>query len=195
MGVEVEKKYRLDSGEQREVVRRLRESGAELHGEDFETNTIYGGNGIDTSRVVLRIRQTERKATLTYKERNVVAQHSTPPSLQGVRSQREDETEISDPTALAAILDALGYAPSLVYEKRRATWKLNDVEVVVDELPFGLFLEIEGAEEGIRNAETMLALTETEAVAETYPELTARHGRRNGDTIEARFLACQNRLR
>jgi adenylate cyclase class 2 len=187
MGVEVEKKYRLDSGEQAEVVRCLRESGAELHGEDFETNTIYGGNGIDPSRVVLRIRQTERKATLTYKERDYLAADATAPTLQGVRSQREDETQISDPAALTAILQALGYHPSLIYEKRRATWTLNDVEVVVDELPFGLFLEIEGAEEGIRKAEIALALTETESVAETYPELTARHGRRNGDTIEARF--------
>lgn len=187
MGVEVEKKYRLDLDEQREVVRRLREAGAELRGEDFETNTIYGGNGIDPARVVLRIRQTERKATLTYKERDYVAADSAATTLHGVRSQREDETEVSDSAALAAILGALGYVPSLVYEKRRATWMLNDVEVVVDELPFGLFLEIEGAEDDIRKAERALALTETEAVAETYPELTARHGRRTGDTIEARF--------
>lgn len=181
MGVEVEKKYRLSKREQDDLLRRLRDAGAKLQSEDFETNTIYGGNGIDTERVVLRLRRTARKAILTYKERE--AAHAA----SGIRHQREDETEVSDPEALAAILEALGYMPTLVYEKRRATWVFKDVEVVVDELPFGLFIEIEGTSQSITEAETLLALTSTESVAETYPHLTVRYGQHNGKVIEARF--------
>ncbi len=186
MGIEVEKKYRLSSHERDELLHRLREAGAELEGEDFESNTIYAGNNIDPHRVVLRLRRTARKATLTYKERGE-AKDPTTQNLSGIRHQREDETEVADPDALAAILGALGYAPALVYEKKRATWRLDDVEVVVDELPFGLFLEIEGTERGIIEAENLLALNNVEGVEETYPQLTARYGMRVGEVIEARF--------
>ena len=182
MGVEIEKKYRLSLSERDNVLRRLRGAGAELQREEFETNTIYRGNGIDPARTVLRLRRTERKALLTYKER-----HAETAASQGIRSQREDETEVADADTLAAILSALGYTPALLYEKRRATFHIADVEVVVDELPFGLFLEIEGTEEGIRAAEESLALTNAEGVAETYPELTERYGQRKGEMIEARF--------
>lgn len=187
MGVEVEKKYRISASERENVLRRLREVGAELRGEDFETNTIYRGNGLDLSRVVLRLRRTGRKATLTYKERSVEAKLDSPQHSSGIRSQREDETEVTDPEALAAILNALGYTPALVYEKRRVTWQLGESEVVVDELPFGLFLEIEATEDEIRETEKLLALTEAESVAETYPELAERYGQRTGNMIEARF--------
>ena len=58
--------------------------------------------------------------------------------------------------ALEFILEALGYYPALVYEKRRETWRLGETEIVVDELPFGLFMEIEGAEKSIKELKTGL---------------------------------------
>lgn len=187
MGVETEKKYRVSSEERERLLRRLAEAGATREGEDFETNTIYRGDRLDPARDVLRLRRTNRKATFTYKRRGQIADASDPRAASGIRSQREDETEVSDADALASILDALGYAPAVVYEKRRVTWRLGGVEIVVDELPFGLFVEIEGTEQGIGEAERALGLTDAEGVGETYPELTERHGRRDGGLVAARF--------
>ncbi|HZI19259.1 MAG TPA: class IV adenylate cyclase [Pyrinomonadaceae bacterium] len=180
MGVEIEKKYRMTRGSTEALRRRLGEAGAKERGpEVFEENTIYSGHGLDPHRSVLRLRRAGGRSIFTYKERGA--------SESAVKRHREDETEVSDGAALAAILDALGYRPALVYEKRRSTWHVGGVEVVLDELPFGLFVEIEGEEEAILAAERLLGLEGAEAEHAPYPELTARHGAERGGVIEARF--------
>jgi adenylate cyclase class 2 len=180
MGIEIEKKYRLKEEERGPLIQRLRERGAAYVGEEFEENTLYAGGQLDTSRQVLRLRRTGGgRAILTYKER--FNSEST------IKRHREDETVVENAEALVDILDALGFKPTLVYEKRRSTWRLEGADVVMDELPFGLFLEVEGEEESIVRIEQLLSLAETHAEAASYPELTRLHGERRGDMIESRF--------
>ena len=180
MATEVEKKYRLTREEAERVHRRLEEMSGEVGGgSQFEENIIYTGPALDPRRRVLRLRRRGERAILTFKERE--------PSPSAIKRQREDETEVSDADALAAILEALGYRPTLVYEKWRTTWHLGGVEVVLDELPFGLFLEIEGEESQILEAERLLNLEAAEAEHAPYPELTLRHGTEKGGVVEARF--------
>ena len=76
---------------------------------------------------------------------------------------------------------------SLVYEKRRETWQLGKTEIVIDELPFGLFMEIEGAERNIQDVESKLAIKRLRSEASTYPQLTVKHGIDYGGVIESRF--------
>ena len=180
MGIEIEKKYRLDRELWERLPARLAASGARESGvEEFEENTLYGGQGLDPRRRVLRLRRAGGRAVFTYKERDA--------TRDAVKRQREEETEVSDAAALAAILDALGYRPALVYEKRRTTWQLGGAEVVLDELPFGLFAEIEGEEQEILEAERLLGLGAAEAEHLSYPALTLRHGTERGGVVEARF--------
>ena len=180
MAIEIEKKYRLTREEVEPLRGRLEEAGAEGGGgAEFEENVIYTGPGLDPARRVLRLRRKGKRALFTFKERD--------PSSSAVKRQREEETEVADADALAAILEALGYSPALVYEKRRQTWRLAGTEVVIDELPFGLFVEIEGEEADILNAERLLRLDGAEGVHEPYPALTLRHGTKRGDVVEARF--------
>ncbi|HUQ30673.1 MAG TPA: class IV adenylate cyclase [Pyrinomonadaceae bacterium] len=181
MGIEIEKKYRLTREQCDLLVHRLRESGATPVREEFEENILYAGGQLDLSRQVLRLRRVGNRAVLTYKERFT--------SESSIKRHREDETGVEDGQGLADILDALGYKPTLVYEKRRATWRLKGAEVVVDELPFGLFVEIEGEEDTITEVEQSLALTEEEAEPATYPDLARQHGKKRGDLIEARFIS------
>ena len=179
MGIAIEKKYRLTSELREQLIRRLRESGARLEGEEFEENTLYAGGSLDSSTQALRLRRVGEFATLTYKERFT--------SASAVKRHREDETGIEDAGALVFILDALGYKPALVYEKQRATWRLKDVEIVVDELSFGHFVEIEGEEDAITEVEQILGLADAEPEMETYPALARRYGQQRGDVVEARF--------
>lgn len=181
MGVEIEKKYRLPRERQETLRARLNEvAAAEGQGSEvFEENTIYDGPGLDPRRRVLRLRRAGDRAILTFKERY--------PSDSPIKHQREEETEVADAGALAAILEAIGYRPVLVYEKRRRTWRVAGAEVVLDELPFGLFVEIEGEVEAINEAEKLLDLEGAEAEHAPYPELTARHGTDREGVIEARF--------
>jgi adenylate cyclase class 2 len=180
MPIEIEKKYRLTPERLEPLRQRLKEVGAEGRGSaEFEENVIYTGAGLDPARRVLRLRRKGGRAVFTFKERD--------PSDSPVKRQREEETEVKDAGALAAILEALGYRPVLVYEKRRESWRIAATEVVIDELPFGLFVEIEGDEARIMEVEKLLGLDNAEAEHAPYPELTLRHGTKRGDVFESRF--------
>ncbi len=179
MPIEIEKKFRLTKKQHEEVLQRLPQIGARLCGEEFEENTLYEGDSLDPARSILRLRRTDKAATVTYKEGLGTSS--------SIEHRREEETRVEDPDAMNAILDALGFKPALVYEKRRQTWHLETTEIVVDELPFGLFMEIEGSEGNIVTAELKLGIKGLRTEPETYPQLTREHGKRYVNMIEARF--------
>lgn len=179
MSVEIEKKYRLTSEMTNRIIAELEEIRAEYEGEDFEENTIYGGGMLEGTNSIVRIRKTQDRSLLTFKRRL--------PNHSDVKEQIEFETEVSDAEAASNIVKELGLVPALVYEKRRKTWRIRDVEVVMDELPFGLFMEIEGSIAGIKEVEMLLGIEHLETEHDTYPRLTARLGKHVDGRIEARF--------
>jgi adenylate cyclase, class 2 len=177
--IEVEKKFRLTKRQRDAVLKRLPELGASLEREDFEENTLYKGEALNTGSCVLRLRRIGSSATLTYKKRI--------PSSSAIKQQREEETAVADPEAMEAILEALGFTAALVYEKRRQTWRLGKTEIVIDVLPFGLFMEIEGRVNEIKAVERKLGLKSLRAEHATYPQLTEKYGKLYDGLIEARF--------
>ena len=179
MAIEIEKKYRLTPEQRSALIRQLRDIGAQDEGEELEENTLYEGGPIDFNRNVLRLRRVGDAAVLTYKERLSVDSHA--------KHQREEETEVVDAEAMRLILEAIGFIARLVYEKRRQTWLVGETEIVVDELPFGLFMEIEGTEEDILAVERELGIENLQMESSTYPQLTRKLGKRIGEMIEARF--------
>ncbi|HLA10420.1 MAG TPA: class IV adenylate cyclase [Pyrinomonadaceae bacterium] len=179
MPIEIEKKFRLSAAQRKFVRQRLKHIGARHERDDVEENTLYTGNSLVLGRSILRLRRVNRTAILTFKERL--------PSDSDIKHQLEDETEVKDPEAMEAILGALGFTASLVYEKRREGWKLGKAKVVIDELPFGLFMEIEADEPKVREIERKLAVKGLRVEGKTYPQLTMKHGKRVGEVMEARF--------
>lgn len=179
MPIEVEKKYRLNEAQKSVVQRRLAEIGAEHSGEEFEENTLFGSRSLDLGNSVLRLRRAGTRTVLTHKRRL--------PGESAIKYQQENETVVEDGDAMLAILSGLGFFPTLTYEKFRDTWRVDDVEVVIDRLPFGLFMEIEGSEEAIASTEQKLEITELEAEHSTYPALARQHGKVTGEVIESRF--------
>lgn len=129
---------------------------------------------------MLRLRKSDLRTTLTYKERVE--------SESGFKHQIEFETEVSDVEAAEGIIERLGYTLAIVYEKHRKAWHFGDVEVVLDELPFGYYMEIEGEKEAIIEAERLLQAEDLETEARGYPRLTTRFGKlkKNGVYV-ARF--------
>lgn len=177
--IEVEKKFRLTKRQRDAMLKRLPAVGANFEREEFEENTLYSGDMLEVGSSILRLRRVEGKATLTYKKRL--------PGTSPIKQQREEETTVADPEAMEAILVALGFVPALVYEKRRQTWRLGKTEIVIDVLPFGLFMEIEGRVSDIRAVERKLGLKGLRAEHATYPQLTAKHGKVYDGLIESRF--------
>lgn len=64
---------------------------------------------------------------------------------------------------------------------------MDDVEVVMDELPFGLYMEIEGTVEAIESAESNLGLKELEREPRGYPRLTIKYGKTMDGVAVAKF--------
>ncbi|MER3632949.1 MAG: class IV adenylate cyclase [Blastocatellia bacterium] len=141
MPVETERKYRLNQTEAARIAAKLFEVNADFVGETEEENIIFAGRPLSGKRAVVRIRRMPNVAILTYKR--------AIDGDQDFKQHIEIETGIEDADATEQILKELGLKRALVYEKRRKCWRLKDVEVVIDRLPFGEFLEIEGAVAGI----------------------------------------------
>ena len=179
MPIEIEKKYRLSKRQWTLLMKRLVQIGARHLRDDVEENILYSGDSLDVTKSVLRLRRVDQHAILTYKERFS--------GTSSIKYQLEEETEVKDAERMDAILNALGFAPALVYEKRRQRWNLGKAEIVLDELPFGLVMEIEAAEDEIRAIEMKLEIKGLRAVNATYPELVMKHGKRRGEMIESGF--------
>ena len=179
MAIEVEKKYRLTAEQLRLLADTLPRVGATRVGKEFEENTIYRHEAIDHRTSVLRVRRVGERTILTFKQQL--------PTSTSAKYRREEETEVANYEALTAVLQVLGCVPRLVYEKRRETWRLCDAEVMIDELPFGLFMEIEGSEEAIREVEQSISIDGLVVENATYPQLTVKHGKQHGEMMEARF--------
>ena len=179
MSVEIEKKYRLTPDQAQYVEDELSAVAASFVGEDFEENTIYGGGILDEQLAILRIRRTGSKNTMTYKRRVQ--------NISDAKHQIEHESEVSDPESVAAMFSELKFSPRIIYEKRRKTWTFKNTEIVIDELPFGLYMEIEGSITGIKEVEMILGIEDLEVENETYPRLTARLGIKKNGIVEARF--------
>ncbi len=126
------------------VARQLEAVGAVLTAPRvLETNVRYdnAAGGFNESGTVLRLRQDSR-ARLTYKDGERVAGEFG-------STRFEAEVEVSDFETMEIILSCLGYYPAWRYEKFRTTYELDDCEIVLDELPFGDFIEIEGEDAAI----------------------------------------------
>src|SRR5689334_8199769 len=73
-----------------------------------------------------------------------------------------------------AILEKLGYHTAMVYEKYRTTYELDGVEIVLDEMPYGNFVEIEGERAAIEWLIERLELQKAPRIPASYTALFAR---------------------
>lgn len=115
---------------------------------------------------VLRLRY-DTIARLTYKG---------PASDQdGIRLRKEIEFEVSDFSAARSFLEALDYRVAMIYEKYRQAYTIHEVEISLDELPYGTFVELEGPNTGrIREVNSLLKLDWDKRIDESYAALFER---------------------
>jgi adenylate cyclase class 2 len=112
---------------------------------------------------VLRLRR-DTEARLTYK--------GPGQNDRGILDRQEIEFVADDFEKARHFLEALGYRQSVVYEKYRTTYEMENVAVMLDELPYGKFVEIEGeTTEQIQAAAQKLHLDESAAIHDSYTGL------------------------
>ena len=151
-----------------------------------ELNTLYDlpGGVLRSGGEVLRLRHYGEKWVLTHKARGEGdGRH---------KSRRELETEIGDGAQLDAILRALGFAPSFVYEKFRSEWADATGHGVLDETPIGDFGEIEGPPAWIDRTAAQLGIATTEYITDSYAALfSAWRAATRSAAAEMTFAAVQ----
>ena len=152
---------------------RLDELGARLIQERvFETNIRFDlpGSPLRAEGRVLRLRR-DTDVRLTYK--------SASKNQDGVLSREEIEFTVQDFEIARRFLEAIGYQKLVYYEKYRTTYALTEALIMLDELPYGNFVEIEGETvESIRTIASQLGLHWDHAIAASYNALFDR-ARRN----------------
>ena len=165
---EVELKFRLREATAHARLRvALAALGARPHPPQHEENRIYAdaAGTLSAEGKVLRLRIVDRgpAAVLTYKG---------PARYEGAVKQREEiEVDVADAERAHALLGALGYSVAVTYEKERERWRLGEVEVALDTLPFGHFCVVEGPAEAIGALARRLGLDERDAEPLGYPAL------------------------
>lgn len=130
----------------------------------YERNVRYDSadGALTAAGIVLRLRR-DHATRLTYKSDASVER--------GIVSRFEAEVEVYDFDAMDAILKRLGYEVALVYEKYRTAYTLEGVQIVLDELPFGNFTEIEGEAEMIELVIDELGLGGAQRMAGSYVDI------------------------
>ncbi|NWG18335.1 MAG: class IV adenylate cyclase [Chloroflexi bacterium] len=133
----------------------------------FERNVRYDNaeRSLTPAGIVLRLRQ-DTRARLTYKAEGG--------ETSGIVSRFEAEVEVSDFAAMETILGKLGYTPYMVYEKYRTTYELDGAEIVLDEMPYGNFVEIEGDAATIEKMVSRLYLQNAPRQSASYAALFER---------------------
>jgi adenylate cyclase, class 2 len=117
-------------------------------------------------RCVLRIRGENGKSRITFKG-------PVQPSAMKVRD--ELETVVGDGGLLLRVFEELGFHVWFRYEKYRQEFSHEDVIVAIDETPVGVFVEIEGSEQGIAAMARALGRRPADYVVDSYRTLYLKH--------------------
>jgi adenylate cyclase class 2 len=161
--LEIEVKFHISS------VSALRDavinSGALHHGKVFEENIRFENQDqtLQGQGILLRLRR-DGGNVLTLKTKT----ENPDPSF---KIHHEFEVLVSDLDTMQTILEKLGFYPAQVYEKWRETFCLGSAEILIDRLPYGDFLEIEGDRDQILRITQMLGLDWNRRITMNYLDM------------------------
>jgi len=153
MSNKLEQEVKFYLNDLKALEQKLMAMGADLkQPRTFEINLRFDtpDQRLSASFQVLRLRQ-DTRARLTHKSGGYTNRE--------VSAREELEVEVSDLDTTRKILESLGFEVVVMYEKFRTAYEIKDVEVSLDEMPFGTFCEIEGPDtKSIRHCAESLGL-------------------------------------
>lgn len=132
-------------------------------------------------RCVLRVRVENGKSRLTFKG---------PVQPAAMKVREEQETLVGDGEVLLRIFSELGLHIWFRYEKYREEFSHEDVIVAIDETPVGVFVEIEGSENGIAAMAASLGRSTGDYVVDSYRGLFLQHREEFGLTGPDMLFEC-----
>lgn len=160
---EIEVKFQISN--KKDIVQKLVHLGANFESKKKQIDILYNSKYFDFGKLDqalrLRVEKSDRKSA-------VLAFKGTPKiTRNGHKVRDEYETKVNPKTA-RMILTSIGFEEVAVIEKTRLYYKLGNLEVAIDELKFGTFIEIEGAPKDIESLRQKLGLKNTKPVKRGY---------------------------
>lgn len=151
----------------------LKAAGADFQGRYLERNAVfdYPERSLKARGALLRLRLGQT-CLLTFKQPGEAGDPD-------FKVMDEREILVGDFEAALAILEGIGLRPAFWYEKIRERWRFGRVEVDMDQLPFGRFVELEGPADDIGEAARRLGLSELTSTTASYHGLNREYRREN----------------
>lgn len=165
-GVETEVKFYIKNLPAIEA--RLQQlGGSVLRPRSYEVNLRFDtpDKKLQQAAQVLRLRR-DSKGWVTYK--------GPGQEQDGVISRQEIEIEVDAFETTRQLLEVLGFEVVFIYEKYRTVYTFGGCQVMLDELPYGCFVEIEGEPTGIRPVARKLLLNWQASIPASYHALFER---------------------
>lgn len=167
---EIEIKFPVADPEQARAA--LMDMGAQPISRRSENNLRMDGTDrrLRDNGVMLRVRQTDTDGALAHIL--TIKMDTESDTSHGMRVRREIEFKIDDQLeTILTVLEILGYVPYWRYEKRREIYRLDALEIVLDEMPYGWFLEMEGEAADIEACMQKMHLTREQGIMLSYSEI------------------------
>ncbi|MCR4667621.1 MAG: class IV adenylate cyclase [Desulfovibrio sp.] len=191
MALEIERKYL--GLEQKAFEDVLEKAGYAYSGVFFERNLVFETSppSLRNQGILLRLRSNFSANGLEH----ILTLKTKVPGKKGLKIREEIESRVSDEKAMRTILRGLGFTPHAAYEKVRAVWHAAGAEIVLDRLPFGFFVEIEGEEDAISGVEKACGLCAAQTSTASYHELHRTYQKSRGlpETLSFVFSDAERR--
>ncbi|MBR9677900.1 MAG: class IV adenylate cyclase [Nanoarchaeota archaeon] len=169
-----EKEIKIKILDYEDIINRLSKIGAKHVGNAFQRTIRFDNSelGLEKKGLFLRLRTGfEDTITMKIKVKN-----------ENVFEREEIELRVNSIEKMREILNKVGLVKEFVMEKYRSLWTLKGVDVCVDELPFGFFVEIEGEEDKIFEVAKLLELDVSKKIITNYWDLFDDYKKRTGRT-------------
>lgn len=164
--IEKQVKYKIDNFDF--ISKKLIEMEAIFIGGFLEKSIRYDNENLDYSKNGIFLRSKKGiKNVLTLKEIPNIESQS---SLERIKT----EIEVDDILKLDYLLEKIGLNKKFIMEKYRLYFKYKDNEITIDELPFGLYMEIKGNDNEIKKVIKFLNIKQKNLIKCTYWDIYDR---------------------
>lgn len=168
--IEKELKFKINNPEL--LISNFLKNGAVLLNKSKEKTIRFDTSQLDLEKksIFLRVREGSKKV-ITLKEK--IGEN------EAVKIRKETEFEIEDIESMRYILERIGFNYVRIFEKFRINMEYKSTTVSIDELPFGIYLEIEGDEDDINLITKELGYKDKDKIVGTYWDLFEKYKQEN----------------
>ena len=156
---------------------------------------MYDNNKKDLFKVDARLRVRE---IIDLKDKSTTCEltYKNPLTRKGIKVEEEIKVNVNSYPEIVALLGKIGFFKVSSYERIRTTYLTKDVELVLDDFPFGTYLEIEGETERIKAVAKQLGLEMGDNITQSCDDLYAEIQRALGRPIDdhIKFIPAQRKV-